>query len=185
MLFQLVVCDLSRALAIGWERHVTDELLREDIARCIDGQPERRFGSAAELATRLRQLESRRARLAKQRARRVRRRHTYLVVGSLASLLLVVAATVVHLRERSLRLDAEVAKADADSQRQIVAGRALEEVARLEREARWDEARAVLDQADGLLASGGAPDLRLGLEQARSDLDLVARLDKIRLTKAR
>ncbi len=59
---------------------------------------------------------------------------------------------------------------------------ALEEVARLQRQGHWDEARVALDQADRRLAEGGADDLRADLEQARRDLDLVARLDAVRLT---
>ena len=60
MLYQMVVGDLSRALAPGWRREVADELLCEDIAVAVDGSPERRLGNALRLAERLRALESRR-----------------------------------------------------------------------------------------------------------------------------
>ncbi len=68
MLYQLVVGDLRRPMAPGWEQEVADELLREDIALAAHGKPERRLPSAAELAARLRDLEPRRAALAAQRA---------------------------------------------------------------------------------------------------------------------
>jgi len=63
MLFQFVVGDLRRPLAPGWERDVSDELLREDIARAADIQPEHRLADAAELAQRLRTLQERRDRV--------------------------------------------------------------------------------------------------------------------------
>jgi serine/threonine-protein kinase len=61
---------------------------------------------------------------------------------------------------------------------------ALAEVARLQGQARWAEARVALDQANNQLGPQGAEYLRMRLEQARRDLDLVARLDAIRLNRA-
>ncbi len=60
ILFQLLAGDLRRTLAPGWERDIDDALLREDIAAATDIDPQRRLGSAAELAMRLRQLPQRR-----------------------------------------------------------------------------------------------------------------------------
>ncbi len=53
VLYQLVVGDFGRPLGQGWEREIEDELLREDIATCVQGLPERRLASAGELAERL------------------------------------------------------------------------------------------------------------------------------------
>jgi non-specific serine/threonine protein kinase len=69
MLYQLVAGDLARPIAPGWEQNVDDELLRADIAAAANDDATRRPTSAAELATRLRTLESRRQRLASERAR--------------------------------------------------------------------------------------------------------------------
>lgn len=69
MLYQLVVGDLRRPLAPGWEREVEDELLRADIAGAADGNPAHRMGNADELARRLRQLESRRLLAQRERER--------------------------------------------------------------------------------------------------------------------
>ena len=66
LLYQLIVADLRRPLAPGWERDVEDELLREDIAACCDQQPERRPGDAADVARRLRELDTRRQQRAEQ-----------------------------------------------------------------------------------------------------------------------
>ena len=38
MLYQMVVADLEKPLAPGWERDVDDDLLRIDIAACVDGE---------------------------------------------------------------------------------------------------------------------------------------------------
>lgn len=68
MLYQLVVADLRKPLAPGWERDVSDETLRQDIAAATDGDPAARMGSAAKLADRLRRVDERRSELSRQRA---------------------------------------------------------------------------------------------------------------------
>lgn len=68
MLYQLVVGDLRKPLAPGWERDVSDEILRQDIAAATDGDPTARLGSAAEFADRLHRLDARRSELFDQRA---------------------------------------------------------------------------------------------------------------------
>ncbi|HEX5313797.1 MAG TPA: tetratricopeptide repeat protein [Gammaproteobacteria bacterium] len=60
ILYQMVAGDLGKPLAPGWEHDIEDELLREDIARAVAGDPERRLASAAELADRLEELDARR-----------------------------------------------------------------------------------------------------------------------------
>ncbi|MEO8010762.1 MAG: winged helix-turn-helix domain-containing protein [Dokdonella sp.] len=69
VLWQLAIGDLRRPLAPGWERDIENELLREDIAACVDGDPQHRLGDAAQLARRLRSLESRRRERAQAQAR--------------------------------------------------------------------------------------------------------------------
>ena len=63
ILYQLVSGNLTRPLGTGWEEEVSDELLREDIAACTHHDPARRVASAAQLAERLRSLDSRRTAL--------------------------------------------------------------------------------------------------------------------------
>lgn len=60
MLYQLIVGDLRRMLAPGWEQSIADPLLREDIALAAHGEPTQRIATAAELASRLRHLDQRR-----------------------------------------------------------------------------------------------------------------------------
>ena len=63
MLYQVVVADFGRALASGWERNISDELLREDISSLVDGSTDRRKDNAIEAADHLRRLDERRNRL--------------------------------------------------------------------------------------------------------------------------
>src|SRR3546814_17212387 len=53
LLYQLLVGDLRRPMAPGWERDVADPLLIDDITRATDGDPARRLGSVAALVERL------------------------------------------------------------------------------------------------------------------------------------
>lgn len=76
VLYQLVVGDLRKPLAPGWERDVPDEVLRGDIAAAVDGNPQRRLASARELAQRLRQLDTRREDLRAQQQLRERAAET-------------------------------------------------------------------------------------------------------------
>lgn len=61
LLYQLVVGDLRRVLAPGWELQIEDPLLREDIAAAANGDPAHRLHNAGQLADRLRKLAARRA----------------------------------------------------------------------------------------------------------------------------
>lgn len=78
ILFQLVVGDLHRPLAPGWEELVGDPLLQEDIARASALDPAGRFASAELLADNLATLDARRAeaeRAAAEARERDRLRH--------------------------------------------------------------------------------------------------------------
>ncbi len=79
LLFQIVIGDLRKPMASGWERLIDDPLLRADIAAATDGDPAQRLGSVSELISRLRQLEQRRSERrdleeAQQRAHTAQRR---------------------------------------------------------------------------------------------------------------
>jgi eukaryotic-like serine/threonine-protein kinase len=73
ILYQLLAGDFRKPLSPGWEADIDDPVLRADIAEAACGDPERRLKSAAELATRLenlnvRSLERDKIMLAEQRA---------------------------------------------------------------------------------------------------------------------
>lgn len=60
MLYQLLAGRVGLPMAPGWEAHVADPLLRDDIRAATDGDPARRIASAAELVDRLERLDARR-----------------------------------------------------------------------------------------------------------------------------
>jgi serine/threonine-protein kinase len=112
LLYQMVVGDLTRPLAEGWERDVGDELLREDIGACVEGDPQRRLSSAGELANRLQSLDERR--FERQRALQLRltmlRRKRLLRVSAISVAALVILSAVMLyglIREKRLKLLAE------------------------------------------------------------------------------
>ncbi|HWB21148.1 MAG TPA: tetratricopeptide repeat protein [Phycisphaerales bacterium] len=101
VLYQMVVGDLDRPMAQGWERDVADPLLREDIARCVEGQENDRLSSAKELAERLLSLNTRR------RARQ-RRRIARVSMAASAMLLVLLSLSAVWIwREHALRLQTQ------------------------------------------------------------------------------
>ena len=121
VLYQSVAGNFERVLAPGWERDVDDELLREDIAGCVDGDPARRLASADELAQRLRGLEQRRAQReseARQRreADRARRRRRQFTAASIVGVSLTLAVAALAWRESSLRQRAQAASYVSDIQ---------------------------------------------------------------------
>ena len=59
LIYQVMVGDLRRPLAPGWETEIDDHLLREDIALAAASNPERRLVDARALAERLRTLRER------------------------------------------------------------------------------------------------------------------------------
>jgi len=119
LLYQMTIADTDRPLALGWERDVADELLREDIGACVDGDPQRRVNSASDMATRLRRLEDRRRQRRHDRELREwseRRRRMLRVASVVAAGLCVMTSLAVfaYVREkgknkieRELRVRAE------------------------------------------------------------------------------
>lgn len=152
LLYQLVVGDLQRPLAVGWERDIGDELLRDDIAACVDGDPDRRLRSADELAQRLRSIASRRTARSEARrtAERDARRHrtTRAVLAGSAGLAILLAVALAGLfRERSLREVAESARASEERQREIA------EAARIAETRQREEAEAVSNFLQDMLCA--------------------------------
>ncbi|NMN04854.1 MULTISPECIES: winged helix-turn-helix domain-containing protein [unclassified Novosphingobium] len=117
LLYQVVIGDLRKPLAPGWELDIADPLLREDIALAAAGDPALRMDGATELARRLRSIEARRteqaataeaiqrARLAEARLVRVRARRPWLIAATLALTAGAIASSLLYartLRERDI-----------------------------------------------------------------------------------
>ena len=120
LLYQLLAGRLGQPMVSGWEAHVDDELLRDDLRRATDGNPDRRFAAVAEFADGLRRLDERRAEIRRHEdeqaaARRdrealaraqARRPWVRALIGVLA--LGVVATTVLLRQAVNARNDARI-----------------------------------------------------------------------------
>ena len=152
VLYQVAIGDLTRGVATGWERDIDDDLLREDIALCVDGSPGRRITSAAEIAERIRSLPQRHAKIeeehrVREEAKRVteirekarKRRKQFIVATSFGialTLLIALAAFRENRRadeQSSLRTEAEALRSEeALSREDAEAARVLAETATAE-----------------------------------------------------
>ncbi len=128
VLWQLLIGNLRAAVDIAdWPSRIPDPLLRDDLARCLAGAPEKRWSSAGELAARIRTLPERRAaeqrRLAElaarqQSARRLKllRRAVALTAG--VALFAIVALVAWNQSHRAKRVGADDAIKQAASLRE-------------------------------------------------------------------
>jgi serine/threonine-protein kinase len=145
--------------------------------KCLHKDPQRRYATAAALADDLRRYQrgepiaARPAGLPTRMGKWARRHptHAAMLVGSL----LVAAAMVVGGVWLTLR--------EADRRHAVEAD--LKDVAGLQEQARWAEARAALDRGEARLDGGGPDDLRRRIDQSRRDLDLATHLDAVHLRR--
>ena len=130
MLYQLAAGDLNRPLASGWQRDIDDDLLCEEIERCVDVDPDRRFDTAGELAERLGSLAARRAqreehRRMEQLRAQANRRRRFLVLAALSCAALVMLSAVLgsgylkqkRLTEEQMRLTEEANELRANARK--------------------------------------------------------------------
>jgi serine/threonine-protein kinase len=146
--------------------------------KCLHKDPPRRYATAVGLAEDLQRFQrgepiaARPAGLLERTAKWVRRnptRSAVLVAGLLLGMM-AVSWGLWFAVQRAHRRDAVAMD--------------LGELTSLQANARWAEARAVLERAEARLEGGGPRDLRRRLGQARHDLDLATQLDAIRLKRA-
>jgi serine/threonine-protein kinase len=181
-----VAADLTDALARLQASGAEAELLR--LARnCLAVNPEERPRNAAavadamtaylnSVAERLRQAElARAAAQVKAQEERKRRKLTVGLAAAVVGVVLVGGGSAFWLLRQAAERRLEL--------RQGVEA-ALDKAAELQRQARWAEAGAVLDQAEHRLGRGGPEELRRRVRQAQTDLQLVDRLDAARLKAA-
>ncbi|MBI3171273.1 MAG: protein kinase, partial [Hydrocarboniphaga effusa] len=123
MLYQLVVGDLRKPLASGWEQDISDELLLEDIADATNGNPARRLADAARLAERLALLGPRREQRAQEtQARneaeqqrvaldRLRARRSWMLTAMAVLIIGLGASLALYLEARHARNEAAASAA--------------------------------------------------------------------------
>lgn len=129
LLYQMIVGNLRRPLAPGWENDVEDPLLREDIALAAASNPDRRQLDAHALAEHLRTLDARRAQRDEQERDRAQaeqrehalqrersRRRLWLTAAVASGIGLVGALGMSVYAEKSRRVAvAEAARADREA----------------------------------------------------------------------
>lgn len=136
LLYQMVSGKIGNALSFGWERDIPDELLRDDITACVDGNPENRLTSAQELARRLRQLPERRRQLALAEEDKLRavaankRRRIYAIVAALCVMGFIFIAQYGLLQSRQAKIQRNL-RLQAEESSQIAQNLALETEAAL------------------------------------------------------
>ena len=69
VLYQLIVGDLARPVTGDWADDIADPLLRDDLRKCLAGDPQKRFVGAVQLAANIRALAERRAAAELERVR--------------------------------------------------------------------------------------------------------------------
>ncbi len=109
VLYQLAVGAMNRPLTSDWSEDIADPLLREDIQRCVAGDPAKRFAGGAQIAAHLRALPERRTKkeAAERFQERAAHRKKQMRLLSFASAAVAVAAMFfasAYVRERELKL---------------------------------------------------------------------------------
>ena len=98
LLYQLVIGDFSRAISLGWEKNIDDELIKEDIALCAAGSTEHRLKDPIELANRLQSINNRRSKFVERNKRKaLNKKIKY--AGVFASILaIIIIFSIIHYR---------------------------------------------------------------------------------------
>jgi eukaryotic-like serine/threonine-protein kinase len=147
--------------------------------KCLNKDPSRRYATAAALADDLQHflrgepIEARRAGALERIYKWVKRRPS--LAGLVAASFLFIAVVIGAAWWIAVR--------QADRRHAIEAD--MLEVSNSERDQKWHEAEAALQRAEGRLGEGGAGELRQLVDQARRNLNLVSKLDEIRMNRVR
>jgi tetratricopeptide (TPR) repeat protein/tRNA A-37 threonylcarbamoyl transferase component Bud32 len=161
------------AAVTAYQHSVAEQLRQAEVAQAAEAARAAEAQATAAQERKAREAAQARA-VAERRARR-------LTLGLAASVLaLVTVGSVGGMWVQQHRAEQAAA---AQRLREAVET-ALDKAGDLGRQARWAEARAVLDQTRERLGEAGPEDLRQRVEQASADLELVDRLEAIRLKRS-
>jgi len=126
--YQLLSGHMGRALAPGWERSISSELLREDLRAMVEGNPERRLADAGEIARRFRSLRERerareeelqREREAEEIRRALRRNRRRRKLVSIVAAALAVVAVVLGFQAHRISVEARRARREARTAEEV------------------------------------------------------------------
>jgi serine/threonine-protein kinase len=161
------------AAVTAYQNSVTERLRQAELAQAAEVARTEEAQATAVQERKAREEAQARA-VAERRARRL----TLGLAACMLALVTVGAAGGLWLQQQSAERTAE-----ARRQREAVET-ALDKASELRQQARWAEARAVLDQTRDRLGEAGPEDLRQRVDQATADLALVDRLEDIRLKRS-
>jgi serine/threonine-protein kinase len=132
----------------------------------------------AEVQERLRKAELERAAArVKAAEERKRRKLALALASSLMAVVVVGAAGGLWVQQVEARRWADAARQEGEQRQEVET--ALQKVAGLQKQARWKEAEAVLDQVRERLSDSGPADLFERLQRSQANLALATRLDVI------
>ncbi len=157
----------------AYQNSVTERLRQAELAHAAEAARTEEAQATAAQERKAREAAQARA-VAERRARRL----TLALAACVLALVTVGAAGGLWVQRQEAARTAE-----ALLQRDAVEA-ALDKAHTLAGQARWAEARAVLEQTRDRLGDAGPADLRQRVEQAASDLALVDRLEAIRLKRS-
>ncbi|MDQ7779281.1 MAG: protein kinase, partial [Planctomycetota bacterium] len=144
VLYQMMACDLNRAVTPEWAKDIPDPIVRADLRALLAGKPDGRLASAAELATRLRAWSGRRKSLAVKR---------FVLVAAAVLVLVAGAFGIWKLRQYELQKQ----KKETTQATELAARLQREEAQRRDKEAQERQAReAELKRHESITAAQDA-----------------------------
>jgi serine/threonine-protein kinase len=150
------------------DRYQTAGALADDLRRFLDDRP----------------IRARRVSFPEQAWRWCRRNPTLAgLLAALLALFLLATGGWVWLERQQVERRAEADRRQGLAQQAVEAALERADPGRVQ-QGRWQEALGVLDQADKRLDEANSEELRQQLNQARADLELAARFEKIRMDRA-
>ncbi|MCP4575295.1 MAG: SUMF1/EgtB/PvdO family nonheme iron enzyme [Deltaproteobacteria bacterium] len=170
LLYQIVIGDLSRALATGWEQNLEDELLREDIVACVDGKPESRLSDPSQLAERLRSIDQRREQLDAETSAREKAQEALLRSQRIKKRLMIAGVIVLLLAITTVFSLLHIRNSKREAMRTWARETAMPEIQKLMEAEDYSAAYNLAKKAQVFIP--GDPALKTYMDDATNDINL-------------